>query len=156
MISIQQKPINSGFGAKSEPAAILKDIDLRGKTALVTGGYSGIGLETSRALVEAGARVVAPARRKDIAIKELDGIIDKNDVAKMDLADPSSVQQFVDDFTEKESSLDILINNAGVMACPEMRTPQGWELQFAVNQIGHFVLTKGLLPLMQKADGARW
>ena len=155
MISIQQKPINSGFGAKSEPAAILKDIDLRGKTALVTGGYSGIGLETSRALVEAGARVVAPARRKDIAIKELDGIIDKSDVAKMDLADPSSVQQFVDDFTEKVSSLDILINNAGVMACPEMRTSQGWELQFAVNQIGHFVLTKGLLPLMQKANGAR-
>ena len=155
MISIQQKPINSGFGAKSEPAAILKDIDLSGKTALVTGGYSGIGLETSRALVEAGARVVAPARRKDIAIKELDGIIDKSDVAKMDLADPSSVQQFVDDFTEKVSSLDILINNAGVMACPEMRTSQGWELQFAVNQIGHFVLTKGLLPLMQKANGAR-
>ena len=155
MISIQQKPINSGFGAKSEPAAILKDIDLSGKTALVTGGYSGIGLETSRALVEAGARVVAPARRKDIAIKELDGIIDKSDVAKMDLADPSSVQQFVDDFTEKVSSLDILINNAGIMACPEMRTSQGWELQFAVNQIGHFVLTKGLLPLMQKANGAR-
>ena len=73
----------------------------------------------------------------------------------MNLADPNSVQQFVDDFTSSAESLDILINNAGVMACPEMRTSQGWELQFAVNQIGHFVLTKGLLPLMQKADGAR-
>ena len=155
MISKQQKPINSGFGAKSEPAAVMENIDLSDKTVVVTGGYSGIGLETIRALKEAGARVVAPARRKDIAIKELDGIIDKDDVAEMDLADPSSVQQFVDDFTEKVSSLDILINNAGVMACPEMRTSQGWELQFAVNQIGHFVLTKGLLPLMQKADGAR-
>ena len=155
MISKQQKPINSGFGAKSEPAAVMENIDLSDKTVVVTGGYSGIGLETIRALKEAGARVVAPARRKDIAIKELDGIIDKDDVAEMDLADPSSVQQFVDDFTEKISSLDILINNAGIMACPEMRTSQGWELQFAVNQIGHFVLTKGLLPLMQKANGAR-
>ena len=155
MISKQQKPINSGFGAKSEPAAVMENIDLSDKTVVVTGGYSGIGLETIRALKEAGARVVAPARRKDIAIKELDGIIDKDDVAEMDLADPSSVQQFVDDFTEKVSSLDILINNAGIMACPEMRTSQGWELQFAVNQIGHFVLTKGLLPLMQKANGAR-
>ena len=155
MISEKQKPIDSGFGAKSEPSSVMEGIDLNGKTAVVTGGYSGIGTETSRALVEAGARVVAPARRKDIAIKELDGIVDKDDIVEMDLADPNSVQQFVDDFTEKVSSLDILINNAGVMACPEMRTSQGWELQFAVNQIGHFVLTKGLLPLMQKAEGAR-
>ena len=155
MISGKQKPIDSGFGAKSEPSNVMEGIDLNGKTAVVTGGYSGIGLETSRALAEAGARVVAPARRKDIAIKELDGIVNKDDVVEMDLADPNSVQQFVDDFTEKVSSLDILINNAGVMACPEMRTSQGWELQFAVNQIGHYVLTKGLLPLMQKADGAR-
>ena len=155
MISGKQKPIDSGFGAKSEPSNVMEGIDLNGKTAVVTGGYSGIGTETSKALVEAGARVVAPARRKDIATKELDGIVDKDDIVEMDLADPNSVQQFVDDFTEKVSSLDILINNAGVMACPEMRTSQGWELQFAVNQIGHFVLTKGLLPLMQKADGAR-
>ena len=155
MISEKQKPIDSGFGAKSEPSSVMDGIDLNGKTAVVTGGYSGIGTETSRALVEAGARVVAPARRKDIAIKELNGIVDKDDIVEMDLADPNSVQQFVDDFTEKVSSLDILINNAGVMACPEMRTSQGWELQFAVNQIGHFVLTKGLLPLMQKAEGAR-
>ena len=155
MISGKQKPIDSGFGAKSEPSNVMEGIDLNGKTAVVTGGYSGIGTETSKALVEAGARVVTPARRKDIAIKELDGIVNKDDVVEMDLADPNSVQQFVDDFTEKVSSLDILINNAGVMACPEMRTSQGWELQFAVNQIGHFVLTKGLLPLMQKADGAR-
>ena len=155
MISEKQKPIDSGFGSKSEPSSVMEGIDLNGKRAVVTGGYSGIGLETSRALVEAGARVVAPARRKDIAIKELDGIVDKDDIVEMDLADPNSVQQFVDNFTEKVSSLDILINNAGVMACPEMKTSQGWELQFAVNQIGHFVLTKGLLPSMQKANGAR-
>jgi NAD(P)-dependent dehydrogenase (short-subunit alcohol dehydrogenase family) len=65
------------------------------------------------------------------------------------------VQTFVDDFSSQINKLDILINNAGVMACPEIRTSEGWELQFAVNQIGHFVLTKGLLPLMEKAEGAR-
>ena len=99
MISEKQKPIDSGFGAQSEPSSVMEGIDLNGKTAVVTGGYSGIGTETSRALVEAGARVVAPARRKDIAIKELDGIVNKDDVVEMDLADPNSVQQFVDDFT---------------------------------------------------------
>ena len=155
MISEKQKPTDSGFGAKTEPSEIMEGINLEGKTVVITGGYSGIGLETSRALVNAGANVIAPARRKDIASKELDGIIDKDNIVEMNLADPNSVQQFVDDFTSSAESLDILINNAGVMACPEMRTSQGWELQFAVNQIGHFVLTKGLLPLMQKADGAR-
>ena len=155
MISEKQKPTDSGFGAKTEPSEIMEGINLEEKTVVITGGYSGIGLETSRALVNAGANVIAPARRKDIASKELDGIIDKDNIVEMNLADPNSVQQFVDDFTSSAESLDILINNAGVMACPEMRTSQGWELQFAVNQIGHFVLTKGLLPLMQKADGAR-
>jgi len=155
MISEKQKPTDSGFGAKTEPSEIMEGINLEEKTVVITGGYSGIGLETSRALVNAGANVIAPARRKDIASKELNGIIDKDNIVEMNLADPNSVQQFVDDFTSSAESLDILINNAGVMACPEMRTSQGWELQFAVNQIGHFVLTKGLLPLMQKADGAR-
>ena len=155
MISNQQKPLSSGFGAKSEPSEVMSNIDLNGKTALVTGGYSGIGLETSRALVEAGAKVFIPARRTDIALKELDGIVSSDNITKMDLADPKSVQNFVDDFSSVHTSLDILINNAGVMACPEMRTPEGWELQFAVNQVGHFILTKGLLPLMEAANGAR-
>ena len=155
MISKQQKPVNSGFGAKSEPAEVLAGIELSGKTALVTGGYSGIGTETSRALVEAGCEVYAPARRTDVALNELEGIVPAENIVEMDLASPKSVQKFVDDFSSHVNKLDILINNAGVMACPEMRTPEGWELQFAVNQIGHFVLTKGLLPLMQAADGSR-
>ena len=155
MISLEQKPVDSGFGAKSEPLEIMEDIDLSGKIALVTGGYSGIGTETSRALVNAGCEVYTPARRTDVALKELEGIVPKENVVEMDLAKPKSVQNFVDDFSKQVSKLDILINNAGVMACPEMRTPEGWELQFAVNQIGHFILTKGLLPKMQAAGGAR-
>jgi len=155
MISEQQKPVDSGFGAKSEPSEVMEGIDLSGKTAVVTGGYSGIGTETTRALVNAGCEVYIPARRTDVAVKELEGILSTENIIEMDLASPKSVQTFVDNFSSQINKLDILINNAGVMACPEIRTSEGWELQFAVNQIGHFVLTKGLLPLMEKAEGAR-
>ena len=85
MISELQQPLDSGFGAKSEPIEVLEGIDLNGKTALVTGGYSGIGLETTRALSDCGARVIVPARRRDVAIKELNGIIDEEDILNLDL-----------------------------------------------------------------------
>ena len=154
MISEQQKPVDSGFGAKSEPAEVLKDIDLGGKVAMVTGGYSGIGLETTRALKEAGARVIVPARRKDVAKAALSGIVESEDILNLDLADPSSAQSFVNEFVDSGMSLDILINNAAVMACPQMPTKEGWDLQFAVNHIGHFIITKGLLPAMS-SSGSR-
>lgn len=154
MISEQQKPVDSGFGAKSEPAEVLKDIDLEGKVAMVTGGYSGIGLETTRALKEAGARVIVPARRKDVAKSALSGIVQSEDILNLDLADPSSAQSFVNEFVDSGLSLDILINNAAVMACPQMPTKEGWDLQFAVNHIGHFIITKGLLPTMS-SSGSR-
>ena len=154
MISEQQKPIDSGFGAKSEPTEVLKDIDLEGKVAMVTGGYSGIGLETTRALKEAGARVIVPARRKDVAKSALSGIVESEDILNLDLADPSSAQSFVNEFVDSGMSLDILINNAAVMACPQMPTKEGWDLQFAVNHIGHFIITKGLLPTMS-SSGSR-
>ena len=154
MISEQQKPVDSGFGAKSEPAEVLKDIDLQGKVAMVTGGYSGIGLETTRALKEAGARVIVPARRKDVAKSALSGIVESEDILNLDLADPSSAQSFVNEFVDSGMSLDILINNAAVMACPQMPTKEGWDLQFAVNHIGHFIITKGLLPTMS-SSGSR-
>lgn len=154
MISEQQKPVDSGFGAKSEPAEVLKDIDLEGKVAMVTGGYSGIGLETTRALKEAGARVIVPARRKDVAKSALSGIVESEDILNLDLADPSSAQSFVNEFVDSGMSLDILINNAAVMACPQMPTKEGWDLQFAVNHIGHFIITKGLLPAMS-SSGSR-
>ncbi|HJL95941.1 MAG TPA: oxidoreductase [SAR86 cluster bacterium] len=155
MISDLQQPLDSGFGAKSEPNEVLEGIDLKGKTALVTGGYSGIGLETTRALVDCGARVIVPARRREVAVKELEGIIDKEDVLNLDLANPSSVTKFVEEFIGNGTSLDILINNAAVMACPQMPTDNGWDLQFAVNHIGHFILTKGLIPSLLRSGESR-
>ena len=155
MISEQQKPVNSGFGAKSEPNEILEGIDLTGKVAMVTGGYSGIGLETVRGLRDSGARVIVPARRTDVAKSELSGVVEENDIIEMDLADPYSVMNFVNEFNSSGISLDILINNAAVMACPQMQTKEGWDLQFAVNHIGHFILTKGLLPRLAKSGDAR-
>ena len=156
MISDNQKPVNSGFEAKSEPHQILDGIELNNKTAIVTGGYSGIGLETTRALKEAGIRVITPVRRIDIASKALDGIVPAEDIIEMDLGDLSSVQKFVDDFNDLNLSLDLLINNAGIMACPEGRVGNGWERQFGVNQIGHFLLTKGLMDSMKDVEGARF
>ena len=155
MISELQKPIGSGFGAKSEPTEVLEGIDLNGKVALVTGGYSGIGLETTRALSDCGARVIVPARRRDIAIDELEGIINKEDILNLDLANPNSVYKFVEEFVDNGITLDILIKNAAVMACPQMLTDNGWDLQFAVNHIGHFILTKGLLPSLLQSNESR-
>jgi len=156
MISENQKPIQSNFKAKSEPHQILEGIELHGKNAIVTGGYSGIGLETTRALKNSGARVIVPARRKDVATKALDGIISDSDIYQMDLADLKSVQDFVNNFVNEGISLDLLINNAGIMACPEGRVGNGWEKQFGVNQLGHFMLTKGLMDIMAKNEGARF
>jgi NAD(P)-dependent dehydrogenase (short-subunit alcohol dehydrogenase family) len=121
---------------------------------MITGGYSGIGLETTRALKEAGARVIVPARRKDVAESALSGIVESEDILNLDLADPSSAQIFVNEFVDSGMSLDMLINNAAVMACPQMPTKEGWDLQFAVNHIGHFIITKGLLPTMS-SSGSR-
>jgi NAD(P)-dependent dehydrogenase (short-subunit alcohol dehydrogenase family) len=154
MISNDQKNLNSGFGAKSEPSEILDGINLSGKTAIVTGGYSGIGIETTRALSEAGANVIIPARRTEEAMVALDGIISKDHIFEMDLSDLDSIKRFTD-LVNKNLSLNILINNAGIMACPESKTSNGWDLQFAVNHIGHFVLTHELIDSMDQSSGAR-
>jgi NAD(P)-dependent dehydrogenase (short-subunit alcohol dehydrogenase family) len=155
MISEQQKPVNSGFGAKSEPAEVMAGVNLSGKIAVVTGGYSGIGLETVRALNACGARVLVPARRVEVAREALKGIVDDGDVIALDLADIQSVRACVASITSIVNSIDILINNAGVMACPETRVGDGWELQFAANHLGHFVLTLGLLPALKMSGNAR-
>ncbi len=150
-----QKPIESGFIAKSDPDDILAGIDLSGKNALVTGGYSGIGLETVRALKKAGAKVAVPARDVARAQTALADILDADDILPMDLSDLHSVGAFTKAYQARCESLDILIANAGVMACPQDYTAQNLEWQIGVNHFGHFALIHGVLPLLEAAPHAR-
>lgn len=149
-----QQPIDSGFGARSTADDVLSDIDLAGTLAVVTGGYSGLGLETTRSLTRAGAHVVVPARRPDTAREALAGI-DGTEVEQLDLADLESVSGFAERFLTSDRSIDILIDNAGIMACPETRVGPGWEAQFATNHIGHFALVNRLWPALVRDGGAR-
>jgi NAD(P)-dependent dehydrogenase (short-subunit alcohol dehydrogenase family) len=144
----------STSGASSTAEAVLRGIDLSGKIALVTGGYSGLGLETTRALAGAGARVVVPARRREAAETALDGI-DGVEVDALDLSDLDSVRAFTERFLESGRDIDIVINNAGIMACPETRVGPGWEAQFAVNHLGHYVLVNLLWASIARAGAAR-
>ncbi len=150
-----QVPTQSGFHAKSTGDEIVADIDLTGKTAIVTGGYSGIGLETVRCLAKRGASVILPVRSPDKAKENLADIEGNITAAPMDLADLKSVQEFGQSMGSSLNQLDLLINNAGIMACPEARVGPGWESQFGVNHMGHFALTKALMPLLTKTAGAR-
>jgi NAD(P)-dependent dehydrogenase (short-subunit alcohol dehydrogenase family) len=133
---------------------VLSGIDLAGKTALVTGGYSGVGLEITRALVRAGARVVVPARRPDTARAALAGLTGV-EVDAMDLGDLDSVGAFATAFLAYHSSLDIVIASAAIMACPLTRVGPGWEAHFAVNHLGHYALINLLWPALAAADSAR-
>ncbi|MFJ4685396.1 SDR family NAD(P)-dependent oxidoreductase [Streptomyces sp. NPDC088789] len=152
-MSTAQHGIGSGFGARSTADEVLKDIDLTGKLALVTGGYSGIGLETTRSLVRAGARVVVPARRPEAARAALDGL-DRVEVDALDLGDLESVRVFAERFLASGRTLDIVIDSAGIMACPETRVGPGWEAQFATNHLGHFALVNRVWPAIEPG-GAR-
>jgi NAD(P)-dependent dehydrogenase (short-subunit alcohol dehydrogenase family) len=155
MIADHQKPVDSPFGRHSEPHEVLAGIDLKGKVAIVTGGYSGIGLETVRALAAAGTAVTVPARDTEKANAALAGMPGDIRIALMDLADIASVKRFALGFASDNTALDLLINNAGVMACPETRVGPGWELQFGTNHMGHFALATTLLPLLQRTGKVR-
>ena len=138
------------FGFSTTAAEVLAGVDLTGRRALVTGGSSGLGVETARALASAGADVVVGVRNLQ-AGKEVAASIGA-EVAHLDLADLDSVRRFAADWA---GPLHILVNNAGIMAVPELtRTPEGRELQFAVNFLGHFALTVGLHDALA-AEGAR-
>jgi NAD(P)-dependent dehydrogenase (short-subunit alcohol dehydrogenase family) len=151
-----QQPIDSGFGMRSEPSDVLEGIDLSGKQVVITGGYSGLGLETTRALVGAGAAVVAPARRPDHARQVFgDEGLDGVEVATLDLGDLASVTAFADEQLAGGVPIDIMIDNAAVMACPETRVGDGWESQFATNHLGHFALVNRLWPLIAADGGGR-
>jgi NAD(P)-dependent dehydrogenase (short-subunit alcohol dehydrogenase family) len=155
MALIDQVPTQSGFHAKSTGMEVVADIDLSGKTAIVTGGYSGIGLETVRALLTKGATVIIPVRSPDKAAEAVADLHGDVTTRPMDLADLGSVRTFIETVSDELGALDLLINNAGIMACPETRIGPGWESQFGVNHMGHFALTQGLMGLLGKADAPR-
>jgi NAD(P)-dependent dehydrogenase (short-subunit alcohol dehydrogenase family) len=134
--------------------------DQSGRTAIVTGANTGIGLETARMLALRGADVVlacrSPARgQAALARIQAEAPAARVSLAALDLSDLESVAAFAADFTASHDRLDLLINNAGVMVPPLSRTAQGFELQFGTNHLGHFALTGRLLPLVLRTPGAR-
>ncbi|HTF21832.1 MAG TPA: SDR family NAD(P)-dependent oxidoreductase [Chryseolinea sp.] len=148
-----QSALGSGFNSTSTAADVMEGIDLNGKVAVVTGGYAGIGLETVRAFVRAGAEVWVPAR--DIAKAEKNIGSAGVTVKAMDLMNPASIDQFAATFLSTGKSLDILVNNAGIMWVPLRRDDRGFESQLATNHLGHFQLTARLWPALKRAGSAR-
>ncbi|MFI5215254.1 MAG: SDR family NAD(P)-dependent oxidoreductase [Candidatus Limnocylindria bacterium] len=149
-----------GFGHDTTTAEVLEGIDLDGKLALVTGGSGGLGAETARALASQGARVVITAR--DVAKGEEiargirkstgnDGI----EVEELELGSLASIRKFAERFLARHEALQILVNNAGVMACPFARTTDGFELQYGTNHLGHFLLTGLIAPALLRGAPAR-
>lgn len=156
MTTTSQHALPSGFTARSTATEVLVGIDLSGKTAIVTGGYSGLGIETVAALAAAGAQVIVPARRPEAAWAALDARgLAAVEVEPLDLADLVSVRAFAERFLATGRSVDILINNAAIMANAEARVGDDWESQFATNHLGHYVLTNLLWPALAAAGGAR-
>ena len=156
-MSTRQHPIDSGFDQDTTAKQVLASTDLPGKLAIVTGGYSGVGLATVQALTAAGADVLVPARRPEQAREMLAGL-DRVEVASLDLADLDSVRSFAGAFVASGRPVHVLINNAAVMANPETRVGPGWESQFATNHLGHYALTNLLWPALTAAaplGGAR-
>ncbi|CAL9325424.1 SDR family NAD(P)-dependent oxidoreductase [Streptomyces sp. SudanB52_2052] len=154
MTITDQQPLDSPFSAASTAEDVMAGLDLSGSTAVVTGGYSGLGLETTRGLSAAGVRVIVPARRPEIARAALADVAGC-EVVPMDLADLDSVRAAAVRIHNTIGRLDLLMAVAGIMAIPERRVGPGWEGQLAVNHFGHFALTCELYPLLAAADGAR-
>jgi NAD(P)-dependent dehydrogenase (short-subunit alcohol dehydrogenase family) len=154
MTSTDQQPLGSPFSFASTADDIMAGLDLTGRSAVVTGGYSGLGLETTRALASAGARVIVPARRPEIAHAALAGI-EGSEVLPMDLTDLDSVRTAAARISDSLTRLDLLMAVAGIMATPERRVGPGWESQLATNHFGHFALACELYPLLAADGGAR-
>lgn len=140
----------SGFGPGSTAEEVTEGIDASHLTAIVTGSTSGIGKETARVLALRGAKVIIPARSLESGIKVKESLLEQNPDAKlqvmeMDVSSLESVRSFAQSFNSSNKHLNILINNAGVMACPLKLSKDGIESQFATNHLGHFLLTNLLL-----------
>jgi NAD(P)-dependent dehydrogenase (short-subunit alcohol dehydrogenase family) len=148
--------ITTPYDESSTSAEVAEGIDLAGRTAIVTGATSGLGTETARTLARAGAAVTLAVRNLEAGRQIAAGLAAETgvqvDVRRLDTADPDSVQAFAAGW---HGPLDILINNAGIMAVPEQYTPQGWELHFATNHLGHFLLANLLHDALTAAEAAR-
>ena len=149
-----QKPIGSGFNATSTTNDVIKGIDLTGKIAIVTGGNTGIGLETTKTLAFAGATVIVPARDTEKTKRNLAGFANV-ELETMDLINPASIDEFAQKFIASGRPLHLLINNAGIMWAPLHRDIRGIESQLATNYLAQFQLTARLWSALKKADGAR-
>lgn len=152
--------MNTHFSAKNTCNDVLQGTNLHNKNIVITGASSGLGLETARSLAEAGAHIIMAARNPEKINKAKQQILQSAPQAKisdvlLDLSDLDSVRKAADTLITRAVSIDILINNAGVMACPFERTQQGFEMQFGSNHLGHFLFTLLLLPLIKKQQGSR-
>ncbi len=140
------EPIPSRFGFDSTTSEVLEGIDLSGKVALVTGASGGLGAETARAFAEKGAHVVMTARDLPKAtaaaesIRKLTGN-ERVEVEELELGSFQSIRDFAQRFLARHDRINLLINNAGVMACPFAKTAEGFEMQFGTNHLGHFLMT---------------
>lgn len=150
----------STFGPATTTDEVADGIDLTGKLALITGGSSGLGQETARALAAHGAHVIITARDIPKGEAVVEGIRDSTgnrrvEVRSLELDSLASVRAFADAFLVQHPRLDLLINNAGVMACPFGKTKDGFEQQFGTNHLGHFLLTVLLAPALRAAAPSR-
>ena len=148
------------FGKDSTAEEVAEGIDLGGRRALVTGASGGLGAETARVLAARGAAVTLTARDVPKGEKVAEQIRSETgneavDVMELELSVPTSVRAFADGYLKRHDTLNLLINNAGVMACPLARSAEGWEMQFATNHLGHFLLTGLLMPALRAGVPAR-
>jgi NAD(P)-dependent dehydrogenase (short-subunit alcohol dehydrogenase family) len=153
-MTTRQAALHTGYGETTTAQEVIGGTRLDGKVAIVTGGYVGVGLETTRALAGAGATVIVPARTPDKARAALAGL-ERVELETIALDDPATVDAFAARFLSSKRPLHMLVNNAGIMAVPFAKTARGFELQLATNHLGHFQLTARLWPALLKAQGAR-
>ncbi|WP_125705709.1 SDR family NAD(P)-dependent oxidoreductase [Lacticaseibacillus daqingensis] len=149
-----QQPIASPFDMTATAKQVMKGIDLHDRTVIVTGGYSGIGLQVTKALVKAGAHVTVPARTLKKA-QEAVGNLPNTEIGVLDLMAPASITSFANEWLRHHEHLDILIECAGIMFAPLRRDRRGNESQLSTNYLGHFQLTQALYPALKKAPAAR-
>ncbi|MEO1249261.1 MAG: SDR family NAD(P)-dependent oxidoreductase [Pseudomonadota bacterium] len=147
----------NAFNKDSTTDEVLEGIDLNGKTVVITGGTSGLGAESARSMAAKGANVLITGRTLEKAQRVADGIAADTggnvSAEEVELGEFGSIRAFAERVVAKHPHIDILINNAGVMACPYAETKDGFELQFGSNHLGHFLMTKLLMPAL--GDGSR-